>query len=186
MDHNRTDSSVDLDGWAFTDGIRFRFDRSSGPTSIVAKGFLLVAKDPAVVGGIAGIPPTAIAGPYAGKLSNVTDRIVLVDQNRKVVDVVEYVQDGAWPACADGLGSSLQRVSSEAPGNLPQNWSVVVAAPPARAPSVRAPTTRGAPREESATDVLRGLLDRFRDGPAPPVPGAVRRSDKNPSIGGYS
>ena len=97
--HNRTDSSVDLHGWAFTNGIDFRFDRSSGPASIAAKGFLLVARSPAAVGGIAGIPPTAIAGPYTGKLSNFTDRIVLVDQDGKVAVVARRSACNALRGC---------------------------------------------------------------------------------------
>ncbi len=176
--YNRTDASVDLHGWAFSGGINFQFDRSAGPASIAARGFLLVARNPAAVGRVARIPPTAIAGPYTGKLSNSTDRIVLSGPNGNVVEVVEYAQGGSWPARADGLGSSLQRISSDAPGNLPQNWDVVFTDPPVRvlpAPAPPAQVPRGYRREESPAGVLRRLLERLRGGPAPAVPAAIPR-----------
>ncbi len=122
--HNRTGSDVDIQGWEFTRGIRYRFDRSTGPASIPARGFLLLARNPALLARTTGIPVSRIAGPFSGKLSNNGDRLILVDARGDLVEDVEYSQDGAWPARADGLGASLQRVTSEAPGNLPQNWAV--------------------------------------------------------------
>ena len=102
----------------------WRTDASELGGSIPAQGFLLVAKNPAALAPVAGIPKNAIAGPYFGKLSNFKDELVLSDATGKIVETVAYEQDGVWPARADGLGSSLQRVSSEAPGHLPQNWAV--------------------------------------------------------------
>ncbi|MEE9257073.1 MAG: CotH kinase family protein, partial [bacterium] len=150
--YNRTDRAVDLHGWRFTDGITCRFDRVSGPASIPPKSFLLVARDPAGLARIAGIPAARIAGPYRGKLSNFKDRLALVDPRGKIVEVVEYSEDGLWPARADGLGASLQRISSEAPGNLVQNWAVY-------SPSLRTENPRG------VSSVNRGAVRRFERRP---------------------
>jgi spore coat protein CotH len=122
--HNRTGSEVDLQGWEIRGGVRFRFDRGVGPTSIPAGGYLVVARRPAGLSRVTGLPDVSIAGPYTGRLSNFRERLILVDGAGKEVESFEYSQDGAWPARADGLGSSLQRISSEAPASLPQNWTV--------------------------------------------------------------
>lgn len=122
--HNRSDAAIDLHGWRFTRGIRFRFDRASAEVNIPAGGFLLLARDPAALARISGIPATAIAGPYDGKLSNFGERLELVDARGEVVEEVEYSRDGDWPARADGLGSSLQRISGESSGKLARNWAV--------------------------------------------------------------
>lgn len=147
--HNRTDAKVDLHGWAFTDGIDFRFDRNSGPASISPKGFLVLARNRAAVARLTGIPEARIAGPYTGRLSNFRDRLELTDASGNVVEAIEYSQDGAWPARADGLGSSLQRISSDAPGDLPQNWAVDVTEAPARG-------------ERRSRGILDRLLERLR------------------------
>ncbi|MCZ6792797.1 MAG: CotH kinase family protein, partial [Planctomycetota bacterium] len=163
---NRTDSAVDLDGWELRDGVRFRFDAGSGPASIPAKGFLVVARNPRGLVRITEIEASRIAGPYEGKLSNFSDRLVLTDAAGVEVDVVEYRQDGSWPARADGLGSSLQRVSSEAPGNLVQNWAVY---------SPRDPTERRAHR-----DVTPGRANSVGSAALPPLVTFLERVPREP------
>src|SRR5262245_30679799 len=122
--HNRTDGEVDLQGWEIRGGVRFRFDRGVGPTSLRPRGYLVVARRPAGLSRVTGLSDSSIAGPYTGRLSNHRERLILVDAGGKEVESFEYSQDGVWPARADGLGSSLQRISSEAPAALPQNWTV--------------------------------------------------------------
>jgi hypothetical protein len=122
--HNRTDAEVDLGGWEIRGDVRHRFDRASGPARLAPRGFLVVARDPRALARAAKLDPAMIAGPYSGDLSNRAGSVVLVDPRGVEMDRADYREDGAWPARADGLGSSLERVSTEAPGNLPQNWRV--------------------------------------------------------------
>jgi hypothetical protein len=122
--HNRTGAPVDIEGWEIRGGIRFRFERAAGPTVIPPRGFLLVARSREGLSRLAGLPVSEIAGPFSGKLSNRKDRLVLLDQKGAEMEAMEYADGGPWPARADGLGSSLQRVSSEAPADLARNWRV--------------------------------------------------------------
>jgi len=122
--HNRSREPVDLAGWGLRDGVRFRFAADRGPTVLPARGYLLVARDRNGVANITPFRPDQIAGPYAGELSNRRDRVELVDSRGAVVDIVEYEEDGDWPARADGLGSSLQRISCGDSGAFAGNWTV--------------------------------------------------------------
>ena len=121
---NRSEEELDLHGWGFTGGVIHLFDRPSEATRIPAGGFLLLARNPAGLAAATGLPEASIAGPYAGKLSNFRDDLRLVDPAGRLQDRVVYSQDGLWPARADGLGASLQRISPEVSGFLPRNWSV--------------------------------------------------------------
>ena len=122
--YNREDAEIDLHGWRLADGIEYEFDRALAPTVIPPGGFLLVARDPEGLAALAGIAAGEIAGPWDGKLSNYADEVELRDARGRRVDRVAYSQDGLWPARADGLGSSLQRVSADFSGTLLQNWKV--------------------------------------------------------------
>ncbi|MBI4585104.1 MAG: lamin tail domain-containing protein [Planctomycetes bacterium] len=122
--YNRAGAAADLQGWRLAGGIDYLFDAAAGPASIPAGGYLLVGKNPAALAGLAGLPAAAIAGPYLKKLSNFKDEIILLDPDGRELERVEYSQDGLWPARADGLGGSLQRISAEVSGLLPQNWKV--------------------------------------------------------------
>ncbi len=158
--YNRTDAELDLHGWEFRGAVRFRFDRAKGPAAIPPRGFLVIARDPQLVARDTGLPPERVAGPFSGRLSNRRDRLALIDRGGGAVETVEYERDGAWPARADGLGPSLQRISSEAAGNLPQNWTVALDGNP------REGITPG--RTNSAT------------GPLPPLVRFVERSPEEP------
>ncbi|MBN1418166.1 MAG: lamin tail domain-containing protein [Planctomycetes bacterium] len=122
--YNRTGEAVDLDGWQLLDAVEHTFDRRWEPTVIPAHGFLVIAYDPAALSAASGIPVEEIAGPYIGKLSNLADVVVLADGTGALADRIPYSQDGDWPARADGLGPSLQRLSPDHAGSLPQNWDV--------------------------------------------------------------
>jgi len=80
-------------------------------------------------------------GPYAGRLENLGERVVLLKAGRPkqppdpdagvvpyvAVDQVDYSNAPPWPTGADGTGESLQRILPWAYGNDPINWQV---APP--------------------------------------------------------
>lgn len=94
------------------------------------------------------IPPfTALFGPYARSLPNSDGTLELVRPDRPqgpaspqpgmvpaiVVDRLHYTDRAPWPASADGVGHSLQRVELEVLGDQPRAW--IAAAPtPGRLP----------------------------------------------------
>lgn len=75
-------------------------------------------------------------GPYSGKLSNAGDKLDLQKPDSVQgaghinlgyvpyvsVDKVEYADTTPWPATADGMGNSLQRLDSLKYANDPANW----------------------------------------------------------------
>ncbi len=113
---NTTGLPVDLSGWELDNGITYTIP---GGTIIPANGYLVIAADPAAVFSTYGV--NAI-GPYAGKLSNFSDEIELLNHLENREDFVEYRQEGLWPVTPDGNGPSLERATLAMDGRLPGAW----------------------------------------------------------------
>ncbi len=96
-------------------------------------------------------------GPFSGNLANGRDSLRLYRPDAPdldgtvpyiLVDAVDYSSALPWPAAADGIGPSLQRLSIAAYGNDPTNWTAV--GPSAGAPFVPggvAPTVAAQPTD---------------------------------------
>jgi hypothetical protein len=79
-----------------------------------------------------------IFGPWSGKLDNGGETIELMSPNKPDVtssnvtvpyvleEQIDYQPVTPWPANADGLGSSLQRLVLNAYGNDPTNWTAAL------------------------------------------------------------
>ncbi len=150
--HNVTGTTVGLstyfpeanetDPWTLRGAVDFDF----APDTVVAPyGYLLVVSfDPstdaprladfrATYGLDAATP---IVGPYGGKLSNSGETLSLHRPDEPqppgapdegfvpqlLVEEVPYSDNDPWPAAADGLGYSLERVLSDEVADLPGNW----------------------------------------------------------------
>ncbi|BET69448.1 hypothetical protein ASA1KI_43660 [Opitutales bacterium ASA1] len=132
--HNPDAESVDLSGWALTDGVSCVFP--SG-TILVAGGFLVVAADPtalATSGGFSGA-----VGPWTGRLANDGERITLSRPDDSgawiTVDTVRYADEGdwatrtrdslggwSWSSPAASSGKSLERRNPRLAVDNGQNW----------------------------------------------------------------
>lgn len=125
--------------WRLDGGVDFVFPAG---TTVGAGGFLLVVSfdpaDTATLGAfrsLYGITNSALPvfGPYAGKLSNRSDRLALERPQFPdaagdpyswiIVDEVIYGNQTPWPATANGSGTALHRVSFSESGNAPSNWT---------------------------------------------------------------
>ncbi len=113
--YNPTASSIDVNGYAFTAGVEYRFNK---PYSIPPDGYLLVVKHPDYTGWRG----KSIVGPYAGKLTNSGESLVLHGPDGDIVDQVDYRDDPPWPRGPDGYGSSLERISADHPSDDYHNW----------------------------------------------------------------
>ncbi len=111
-------TTVNLAGFAFTDGISYTF--SSG--DVLASGqFLVLAANAAEFENHHGFAPF---GDYDGRLDNSGERIVLSDGAGELV--VRYSDRHPWPLSADGVGFSLVLKNQSAGVDLsdPVNWNV--------------------------------------------------------------
>ncbi|NLH73503.1 MAG: hypothetical protein GX456_10665 [Verrucomicrobia bacterium] len=130
--------------WRLSGGVDFAFPAG---VSIPANGyFLVVSFDPGIESDLSlfkrkyGIADSGVVvvGPYAGKLANSSDTVVLekpviLETNGEVVawavvDEVNYADCWPWPeGLADGGGSSLQRVA--VPGCGAAGWVALMPTP---------------------------------------------------------
>ena len=114
--HNQLAVDVDLSRWSLQEGVNFTF-----PTGTILGGgeFLVVASDPAALQA-SGV--TAAIGPFTGQLSNGGETIELRNNSERLIDSIDYSDDGLWPIAADGSGASLAKVAEGIDGTLPANW----------------------------------------------------------------
>jgi CotH protein/lamin tail-like protein/thrombospondin type 3 repeat protein len=133
--YNNSGTAVSLDGWAFTRGVHHQFPQG---TVILDGKFLVIAAYADLLAQTYGIPRQGVQEWTNTALDNGGETITLVDATGAVVDEVEYDDSPPWPAGADGLGASLQRICASADSALPANWSGAVGeAPTPLGPNVR-------------------------------------------------
>ena len=178
--HNPDPVAVDLGGWSLTGGITYTFP----PGTVLAPGaFRAVARDPARLAAVYGLPPASALGPYAGTLGNNGDTVRLRDAGGATVEAVSYSSRFPWAMSADALGAqerftglvdaswqhkgrSLQRVSVGWNANDPANWLASSLAP-GPTPGAAQTVTRAAPKPV----VISLSLARSSDGTLPVRPG---------------
>lgn len=116
--HNKSSNAVDLSGWEFDGGIRYRFSASQ---MIAGGGYLVVARDAAALR--ATFPGIPIVGDYSGTLSGSSDHLVLKDPAGNPADEVRYFSGGRWPEHANGGGSSLELRDPAADNSKAEAWA---------------------------------------------------------------
>src|SRR6266545_2254376 len=137
---NQMSVEVDLSGWSLDHGVGFRFAEG---TILGAGGYLVVASSPATLMTATGL--TNVLGPFTNRLSNAGEKLVLRDNNRRVMDEVTYDVEGDWPVAPDGAGPSLARLRANLRGADSLNWvasAQVGGTPGAENFPVRPPTIR--------------------------------------------
>jgi hypothetical protein len=115
--HNAGEQAVDLSGWAFSKGVKYRFPAGS---RIEPRGFLVLAvhadrfrqAHPGVV----------LAGVFESRISRKGERLELKDASGKTIDSVRFSDRSPWPAGADGQSGSLERICPTAEGDDAANW----------------------------------------------------------------
>lgn len=120
---NKSDSvAVDLSGWQLEDAIRFTFPEDT----VLAPGqFLVIAKRPTELEEVFAdvFADGDVLGPFAGRLSNNNERLVLLDDTGNIADEVHYYDGGRWPAYADGGGKSLELRDPRADNAVAESWA---------------------------------------------------------------
>ncbi len=128
--YNTGGESVDLSGYAFTNGFDFTFPEGS---TIDAQAYLILAQNAQGYNGKFGsifVGGLRAAGEFeAGNLSNDGERIVLRNPLGEVVDEVNYQANFPWPTApqgepiqANGDGVSMELLHPELDNNLGGSW----------------------------------------------------------------
>ncbi len=125
---NRGNSTADLSGWSFVDGIDYTF----GDGILLAPGgYLLVASSTQSLEIRYGV--SGAVGNFQGRLSDRGERITLVDKTLHLVDTVRYNDRPPWPVGPDQFGLSLECINPLLGNDTPANWRATGALlPPAR------------------------------------------------------
>lgn len=105
---------VDISGWQLEGGVNYTFPVG---TVIPGRGFIVVAKNPAVIPGVSAL------GPWTGSLSNAGEEVRLVNNSERVIDSINYADDGDWPVGPDGGGVTLARRDQTSADSGPAAWA---------------------------------------------------------------
>jgi hypothetical protein len=152
--HNSGPEPVNLSGWSFRRGISFTFPPN---TWIQTGGFLIVSPSPSAFHRL--YESEIALGPYQGHLDNSGETVELVDAIGRIIDRLTYKDESGWPAAANGLGPSLERIHPDMPSDQPQSWN--------------AGPNGGTPGQSNATAVERTF----------PIVAEVRQSPVAPNSG---
>ncbi|MBC2606159.1 lamin tail domain-containing protein [Pelagicoccus albus] len=130
--YNPDSESVDLSGWALTNGVDYVFPEGS---SIASEGFVVVASDPSQISSA-----STVYGPWESgdKLSNDGEKVTLSKPDGddwESVDSVTYADEGDWAtrtynttdgwdwsSAANDSGASLERRVATLDSGNGQNW----------------------------------------------------------------
>ena len=117
--YNSGATPVELGGWQLADAVAFTFPAGE----LAAGAYLVVAADPAAL-----IPEYSVAalGPWAGKLSNDGERILLLDELGAEIDRVDYGTSFPWPTAAGGGGQSMELINPALDNDLGGSWRSAV------------------------------------------------------------
>ncbi|RIK81830.1 MAG: hypothetical protein DCC68_07805 [Planctomycetota bacterium] len=117
--HNQMAVNVDISKWQLSDGVSFTFPAG---TVVPGGGYLVVAANPDALA-TAGIFAGAL-GPWTGALANGGEQIELRNNSDRVMDAVEYGDNGEWSPAADGGGVTLAKIDPLSASGPAANWRV--------------------------------------------------------------
>jgi len=115
--HNQMAVDMDLSGWSVQGGIRYSFPQG---TVLKGGGYLLLAGAPEGLPGP--ISSAQVFGPFSGKLANSGESLRLVSHNQRVMDRLDYGDEGRWPVAPDGSGVSLAKLDPDLGSADPGAW----------------------------------------------------------------
>jgi len=121
---NADDHTVDLSGFAFTEGITFTFPDGA---EIAAGEIIVIAK--AAGSYTAALPGIQVFQWTSGDLSNGGETLALLDTNSNDIDRVLYDDAAPWPTGPDGNdGTSLSLLATNLDNSAAASWAASTAA----------------------------------------------------------
>ncbi|MCF7668384.1 MAG: lamin tail domain-containing protein, partial [Verrucomicrobia bacterium] len=180
--HNITSEQIALfdpehpdNTWRLSNAIEFEFPPY---TIIPAHGFLVITdfdpeQEPTTLELFRAeydVPQnTHILGPFAGKLDNSGESIILTkpgefdddadEQPRVLVERVDFNDHAPWPFASDGIGYALQRIRPNRYGNDPANWAAIQPSPGANGRTQETPTITIQPQDQTVIAGTKAILN---------------------------
>ena len=157
---------TDISGWRI-DGIGYTFPNG---TLVNPGSYVVVAKTPGV----------GEFGPFTGSIDNSGERLRLCNQSERLMDELDFGDDGRWPAAADGSGATLAKRKQYTASGRTDRWTYSAQLEGTRG-SVNFPEAGGPP--PSSTVGLITLADIWRYKDTSTDPGAGWAASAHP-VGG--
>ena len=117
--HNQMAVDMDISNWSLDGGVQLDFPDG---TEIPGRSYLVIAADPNSLETVSGI--TGVLGPFNGNLSNGGEQLRLLNNDDRLMNVVDYNDTGDWPSGADGGGVSLVKFNEATNSELAKNWTI--------------------------------------------------------------
>ncbi len=114
--YNVGSAQVDLAGWSLAKGIDYVFPAGA---VLPPSAYLVVTRDPAALRQAYGV---SALGPFAGKLSNDGDELMLRNRNGQLVDAVTYGLGFPWPTPDDNADQSIGLINALLDNAIPGAW----------------------------------------------------------------
>jgi hypothetical protein len=120
--HNPSDASLDLSGWIFHAGLRNPPFEVPAGSVIDARGYTILAADPAAFRLLHPDVPCPVIG-IPVNFKNSGDSLTLTDHDGDMVDSIFFSDENPWPDEADGSGSTLSLDDPRSDNADPASWS---------------------------------------------------------------
>jgi len=157
---------TDISGWRI-EGIGYTFPNG---TLVDPGSYVVVAKTPGA----------GEFGPFTGSISNSGERLRLYNQSDRLMDELDFGDDGRWPVAADGSGATLAKRKEYTASGRTDGWTFSQQLGGTRA-SANFPDAGGPP--PTSTVGLITLADVWRYKDTPSDPGAGWAANEHP-LGG--
>ena len=115
--YNQMAVDMDLSGWSVQGGISYTF-----PPGTVLEGgaYLVLAASFGNLGAF--VQSDQVFRPFTGRLSNAGESLELVSHNHRVMDRLDYDDEGDWPVAPDGSGVTLAKFDPDLGSAYPSSW----------------------------------------------------------------
>jgi len=113
--YNAAAATVDLSGYAFTNGIQFTFPQG---ITIAADEYIVVTSNLSTYN----VESYQVFEWESGNLANEGEPIQLEDADGNLIDRVDYDDEAPWVTEPDGNGPTLSLIDASLDNALPENW----------------------------------------------------------------
>ncbi len=117
---NTSSEAINLAGMHITSGVEFEFPVAE--PSILAAGQRLVVVNDLQAFELRYGTGLGVAGEFDGNLSNSGEQLRVRSRSGEIEFDFTYGDGGDWPALADGVGASLERIEAAGRDADPENW----------------------------------------------------------------